>query len=272
MRRLTCLLTALTLTGAGLAVAGPAQASTTTVRSVTAGHYLNPGQVLVSPTGRYHATIVRSSGRLLVARRDGTWLWWTRATHRGAHLLVGKPGNVRILTRSRTYWQTASNGSSTNNVLRLGDNGVLTVTSGRALVWSSKTGNGCRGSHGKTFVVDLSRQLAWLCAGPNVQRTTYITSGATAHGDGTPRGTWRVQAKVRNTTLYPAAGGAYPVHYWVPYNGAYGVHDSPWQHFAYGSSKYRTRGSHGCIHVPGAMMAWFYKWARVGTTTVRIHA
>ena len=72
MRRLTCLLTALALAGAGLAAAGSAQAATTTVRSVTAGHYLNPGQVLVSPNGRYHAAIVRSSGRLLVARRDGT--------------------------------------------------------------------------------------------------------------------------------------------------------------------------------------------------------
>ena len=48
------------------------------------------------------------------------------------------------------------------------------------------------------------------------------------------------------------------------------MHDSPWQNFAYGSALYKTRGSHGCTHVPGAMMAWFYSWARVGTR-VMIH-
>jgi lipoprotein-anchoring transpeptidase ErfK/SrfK len=95
--------------------------------------------------------------------------------------------------------------------------------------------------------------------------TTRVTSGATALGDATPTGTWRIYAKERNVTLHPAAGGAYPVRYWMPYSGAYGFHDAPWQKFAYGSSLYRTQGSHGCVHLPGATMAWFYKWAPVGT-------
>ncbi len=276
MRRLVCLLTGAVLAVAGLATASPAAASTTghsiTVHSITAGHNFSPGQVLVSPHRTYHAGITKSTGRLFVARRNGSWVWATpRGSRSNAHLLVGNHGNVRLLKNGKTLWRTNTTGSGAHDVLRIGDNGVLTLTSGGARVWSSQVGNGCAGSRGKTFVTDLSRQLAWLCNGSRLQRATFITSGATAHGDGTPTGTWHVQHKIRDTTLYPAAGGAYHVHYWVPYDGAYGLHDSQWQHFAYGSSQYKTRGSHGCIHVPATTMAWFFKWARVGTTTVRIH-
>jgi lipoprotein-anchoring transpeptidase ErfK/SrfK len=110
-----------------------------------------------------------------------------------------------------------------------------------------------------------------LCNADNQLLTTRITSGATALGDGTPTGTWHLQGKQRDTYLYPAAGGAYYVHYWMPYDGAYGMHDSPWQTFPYGSQKYRTEGSHGCVHFPRAAIAWMFRWARIGTT-VQIRA
>ena len=37
----------------------------------------------------------------------------------------------------------------------------------------------------------------------------------------------------------------------------------------YGSPKYRTKGSHGCVHMPLPAMRFLYTWAEVGTT-VRI--
>jgi lipoprotein-anchoring transpeptidase ErfK/SrfK len=98
-----------------------------------------------------------------------------------------------------------------------------------------------------------------------------VTSGATAVGDGTPTGSWTIYAKVRDTHLYPAGGGVYYVHYWMPYSGPYGLHDAPWQTFAYGSALYRTQGSHGCIHLPEATMKWFYAWAPVGTRVTVSH-
>ncbi|SHG08364.1 L,D-transpeptidase catalytic domain [Jatrophihabitans endophyticus] len=133
-----------------------------------------------------------------------------------------------------------------------------------------KKSRACPKLSGKTIDIDISRQLARMCASGRLVRTTRVTTGASAHGYATPRGTWRISAKQRDTTLHPAAGGAYPVKYWMPYDGAYGLHDSSWQTFAYGSQKYRTRGSHGCTHVPAKTMAWLYRWAPVGTR-VRIH-
>lgn len=269
MRRLTCLLGAAVIVAAALVAAAPASASTT-ITSVSAGHWLRMGQSLVSPHRTFRAYLRTSSGRLVVVAASGKVRWYSPATARAVHLSMGPGGNLGIRTRSRTLWGTNTNGSGKHVVLRMRDSGVLALTSGNALVWSSSFGNGCGRSRGRTFVADLSRQQAWLCAGRQLQRATYITSGASARGNGTPRGAWRVQARVRRTTLRPASGGAYRVRYWMPYHGAYGIHDSSWQKFPYGSSKYKTRGSHGCIHVPMPMMGWLFNWARVGTT-VRIH-
>jgi L,D-transpeptidase-like protein len=265
MRRIGVVVTVGALLAAGLALA-PAATASTVYRSLRAGQVLHPGDRLVSANHRYQAMITTSNGRLIVLRSDGKWMWHTPASRHGAHVNVGSRGGVVIKSGSRVYWGTHTTGSGTRDVLTMRNDGVLALTSGGAIAWSSAIGNGCGGAHGKTLRVDISRQLARMCNGGQQIRATWVTTGASARGDGTPTGRWHVQARIRNTTLHPADGGAYRVRYWVPYDGAYGVHDSPWQHFAYGSSAYRTRGSHGCVHLPGAMMAWFYSWARVGTT------
>jgi len=120
--------------------------------------------------------------------------------------------------------------------------------------------------------IGIGAQRAWFCSRGRLVRVSAVTTGASAHGDGTPTGTFRVVWKVRNTVLYPSTGGAYPVKYWMAFIGnMYGIHDSPWQSFPYGSQLYKTRGSHGCVHVPGYVMAWLFSWAPVGTP-IRITA
>ncbi|WP_375477404.1 L,D-transpeptidase family protein [uncultured Jatrophihabitans sp.] len=261
--------TVVALAAAGsLAVSAPAAGAAPQTKTVLrAGQVLRAGDRLVSAHGRYAAALTRG-GRLAVSNSAGRVVWQTPAAGAGARLNVGSRGSVALRRGSVVVWSTRSTGAGRHVELRVADTGVLALRSGKALVWSSRTGNKCRGTHGKTMRVDVSRQLAWFCQHGQQLRVTPVTTGASARGAGTPTGRWRVQAKVRNTTLYPAAGGAYHVRYWVPYDGAYGVHDSPWQRFPYGSAKYKTRGSHGCVHVPGPMMAWFYRWARVGTTVL----
>ena len=100
---------------------------------------------------------------------------------------------------------------------------------------------------------------------------TPITSGAVSVASyyETPTGSFHIQTRERDTTLYPLAGGAYPVKYWVTFDAPlFGFHDSSWQTIPYGSAKYRTEGSHGCVHVPLRAMQFLYGWARVGAAVV----
>jgi lipoprotein-anchoring transpeptidase ErfK/SrfK len=112
----------------------------------------------------------------------------------------------------------------------------------------------------------------WMCSRGRVARATAITSGMTGPNTHTPTGRYVIQGLNRNTTLTLNTGATYPVKYWIPFDAPlFGFHDSPWQHFPYGSRLYRTRGSHGCIHMPLAAIRFLYHWADIGTR-VRITA
>jgi hypothetical protein len=255
--------------GAAVVMALPATATGSWPRVLHTGGQLHAGQRLVSANGRYSAS-VSPGGRLAVRRADGRIVWATRQTGSGAVLVLRRTGQLVLRVGRDVRWRTGTAGSGDRDVLTLRDNGVLALTNGRLLVWSSRVPNRCPLLRGRTVVVDIGAQRARMCSGGQQLRTTLVTTGASALGYATPTGTWRVYDKVRDTTLYPAAGGAYPVKYWMPYDGPYGMHDSPWQRFPYGSQLYRTRGSHGCVHLPGRAMAWLFNWAPVGTR-VRVH-
>lgn len=138
----------------------------------------------------------------------------------------------------------------------------------RAPITTPCTGN----SLPKYVFVSLAAQRLWMCARRQVAFATPITSGMTGEYTETPTGTFTIQGRDRNTVLTLADGQQYDVNYWIPFQAPlFGFHDAPWQHFPYGSPKYRTDGSHGCVHLPLAAIAFLYAWAPVGTP-VRIAA
>jgi hypothetical protein len=240
-------------------------AASTVSNTLPTGGTLYAGKYLRS-ADRVYAVTMWTSGSLVITRR-GTPVWVVRSGHPGAHLGVRHDGDLVIAVGTHTVWDTGTTTSGSTNSLVMANDGSLSLRNANGIVWSNRLLNGCRStSVAKRLIVSIRSQVGRVCAGRNQILTTAVTTGASAHGDGTPLGSWRVQAKVPNTVLYPAAGGAYPVRYWVPYDGAYGIHDSSWQRFPYGSSLYTTQGSHGCVHLPGAMMTWFFGWVSVGTS------
>jgi lipoprotein-anchoring transpeptidase ErfK/SrfK len=120
-------------------------------------------------------------------------------------------------------------------------------------------------------VVSIHLQHLWACDGHRQVDSTPVTTGETDNGDQTPLGSWRVQAKQRDRYLVGPGYRDY-VKYWVPFNGDFGFHDASWQTMPFGSQGYHAHGSHGCVHLPTATMAWFYKWATVYQTVVTIEA
>ena len=100
------------------------------------------------------------------------------------------------------------------------------------------------------MLVSVARQHAWLCAHQRLAYDTAVTTGAVdLPYDSTPTGTFHIQAITRNQVLTLLSGDQYTVKYWIPFDAPlFGFHDSSWQKMPYGSQKYHTKGSHGCIH------------------------
>ena len=132
--------------------------------------------------------------------------------------------------------------------------------------------NACeRNGNRKLVLVDVSQQHLWLCQGTHVVLDSAVTSGAVdLPYESTPTGSFEIQEKDRNRTLTLVDGQQYRVKYWIPFQGPlFGFHDAPWQTMPFGSPHYRTKGSHGCVHLPLATIRRLYQWAAVGTA-VRI--
>jgi lipoprotein-anchoring transpeptidase ErfK/SrfK len=126
--------------------------------------------------------------------------------------------------------------------------------------------NPCAGNRGQRVVVSLTEQHAWYCSATKVVYSTPVTTGRIAPNTQTPTGHFKIHAKAKNTVLTPNTGEHFHVKYWMAFSGSlYGFHDSSWQKVPYGSVKYRTSGSHGCVHLPLKAAQKLYSWAHIGT-------
>jgi hypothetical protein len=134
-----------------------------------------------------------------------------------------------------------------------------------AAATSTMVGDPCRHNvRGQLVLVSIGQQRAWMCQEAEQLLTTPVTNGDVAAGDATPTGTWVVQDKETDRYL-TGPGYVDYVHFWIPVSGDYGLHDAAWQTIPFGSPQYRTRGSHGCVHLPTPAMSWLYAWLAIGS-------
>jgi lipoprotein-anchoring transpeptidase ErfK/SrfK len=138
---------------------------------------------------------------------------------------------------------------------------------------SPPTFNPCTtNARSRLVYVSLRRQHLWMCDKHRVAYSTAITSGMAGADTRTPTGSFHIQGRNRNSVLTLNTGATYNVKYWIPFEAPlFGFHDSSWQRFPYGSPKYRTDGSHGCVHMPLIAIRFLYNWSDIGTA-VRITA
>lgn len=130
---------------------------------------------------------------------------------------------------------------------------------------------------GATYVeIDLTNQILYYVQNGQTVMTCNIISGNPNQGDATPAGAFYLYNKQKNRTLRgpKQANGEYewesPVSYWMPFNGAIGMHDATWQ-WAFGGDLYQTRGSHGCINMVLGEAAQLYDMITIGTPVLCYH-
>lgn len=103
--------------------------------------------------------------------------------------------------------------------------------------------------------------------------STPITSGRRDFE--TVRGKFQIYSKERDHLMkspFPEEDYELWVDYWMPFYGAYGIHDTCnsqdcWR-TRFGGPSYVYNGSHGCINTPYNAVRFIYNWAKIGTTVV----
>ena len=153
-----------------------------------------------------------------------------------------------------------------------------TVTT-REPVYSSRAVSTENNGIGTTYVeIDLSRQHMWVYENGNLRMETDIVSGKMTHDRYTPAGIYQVYDKETSRYLRgpQREDGSYEwnayVDYWMPFNGAIGMHDAYWQAGRFGGTYYMTGGSRGCINMPSDKAAELYSWIAVGTPVITYYS
>lgn len=127
---------------------------------------------------------------------------------------------------------------------------------------------------GNTYVeVDLTNQYMYLFVNGSVVTSSPIVTGKPSEGSATPQGVYSIRYCKRNAVLRgpKKEDGTYewesPVAFWMPFNGAIGLHDATWQ-AAFGGSRYLTHGSHGCVNLPYNIAEAVFNNVSAGTPVV----
>ena len=113
--------------------------------------------------------------------------------------------------------------------------------------------------------VSIGEQKLWYYKDGKLFLTSNIVSGQ-KYKHGTPTGRYRIQWKTTDTYL---VGDDYKTHvnYWMPFNGAVGLHDATWRG-SFGGDIYKYNGSHGCVNLPYSVAQSIYWNAKVGTLVI----
>jgi lipoprotein-anchoring transpeptidase ErfK/SrfK len=134
----------------------------------------------------------------------------------------------------------------------------------------------------KLIVVSTEDQTAWMYENGVQVYTTPVTTGGPELP--TDHGIFHIYLKespfefhspwpVGSPYYYPPT----PVSFWMPFDGAEGLHDASWRsNFGPGSNYqptdlgtgYYILGTHGCVNLPYDAAQWVWDWAPVGTTVV----
>ena len=101
--------------------------------------------------------------------------------------------------------------------------------------------------------VSIGEQRVYVYNGAVPVVETPCVTGKVSAGTITPTGDYALQAKIPEKTLkgQNVDGSDYEsfVHYWMPFNYGYGLHDATWRK-SFGGEIYKTGGSHGCVNLP----------------------
>lgn len=117
----------------------------------------------------------------------------------------------------------------------------------------------------KYIEIDMTNQHLWYYIDGNLYLETDVVTGkGTDPARKTPAGVYLMYYKQQDKVLRgeKREDGTYEyeveVKYWMPFNGAIGLHDAPWNPM-FGGDYYMEHGSHGCVNLPAEIAENIYQ-------------
>lgn len=121
--------------------------------------------------------------------------------------------------------------------------------------------------YGGSYVeIDLTAQKLWVYRNGQCVVSTPIVSGCVADENETPNGVFAIYHKAKDCWLVGPTWRDH-VDYWMPFYGAYGLHDASWRS-EFGGDIYIHEGSHGCPNMPVEIAGQVYDNVSIGTPVI----
>lgn len=136
------------------------------------------------------------------------------------------------------------------------------------------------GGIGNTYIeVDMSAQHMWYYENGSCVLESDVVTGKMTKDRYTPEGIFAIYDLVRGKTLIGEniPGTNTPeyetdVAYWMPFNGAIGLHDADWNYTngnnGFGGTRYIKNGSHGCVNLPSGVAGELFSMIEIGTPVI----
>lgn len=136
------------------------------------------------------------------------------------------------------------------------------------------------GGIGNTYIeVDMSAQHMWYYENGSCVLESDVVTGKMTKDRYTPEGIFAIYDLVPGKTLIGEniPGTNTPeyetdVDYWMPFNGAIGLHDADWNYTngnnGFGGTRYIKNGSHGCVNLPSNIAKQLFDLIEIGTPVI----
>lgn len=139
----------------------------------------------------------------------------------------------------------------------------------------------------QVVVISLSEQAMRVYQNGKLLKAFQVVTGMPGHAS--LPGSWWIESKVTNTTFFsgkqPGQPGYYPptpIAYALQYHSSgYFIHQSWWRgqygpdnqfpHHDPNGTPFAYEGSHGCVNISTANVAWLYNFVQVNTTKVLVY-
>jgi hypothetical protein len=191
----------------------------------------------------------------------------------------GTPNSATFLSEYQALDQSYLADTSYDQLSSLQSQEIGLQAAASADLASDQCGHDVGGGQGKVITVSISLEEAVFYDNGCVVNATPVTTGRP--GFPTDTGSFHVFYKASPfemiTEYPPGSPGWYPptwVQWAMEYEaGGYFLHDAYWENQgAFGpGSQYdvaQDYASHGCIHIPTALMSWLYDWTPLGTPVI----